>query len=366
MERSKKIVRISAVGVAVNLLMAGLKVVLGLITASVAILMDGVNNLSDALSSVITIVGTKLSNKAPDKKHPYGYGRVENIASVTVSLMVLVAGLTSLRESGKAVLHPVETTYTALSLALVAGAVVVKLLLGWYVKSAGKRYNSDALIASGTESLFDSLISLSTLVAAGISVMTGVFIEGWLGLVISLVILRAGVKLLMESLGGVIGARVDRALSLKLKAAIREYPHVLGAYDLALHRYGPDRTIGSVHVELADYVTAKEIHRLTQDITRDVMQDFNIILTVGIYASNTDEASQRMKQKLQTIIADYDDILQMHGFYLDEERKEVSFDLVIDFASQVRVQLRDTVIALMTQAYPGYTFRITLDSDYSD
>lgn len=367
MERSKKIVQVSILGIIVNAILVAFKATVGVATGSVAILMDAVNNLSDALSSVITIVGTKLAGRSPDKKHPYGYGQIEHVSSVTIAVIVLIAGLTSFKESFEKILQPEAASYTAVSLVIIAVAVVVKFLLGQYTKRAGKKYHSEALVASGAESIFDCVISLSTLAAAGISLLWGLSVEGWLGALISLLILKTGVELLLDSLSAIIGARVDSELSTSLKARIREYPGVLGAYDLVLHRYGPQRMIGSVHVELPDGMTAKEIHNLTGRITQDVHRDYGIVLTVGIYASNTEGGvSAEMKGKLLERMAAYPEILQMHGFYVDEDRNQVSFDLVIDFKSKRQFDIRDSLIQEMKKLYPAYDFTVILDSDFSD
>ena len=367
MDRSRKIVQISIVGIIVNAAMIALKGAVGAATGSIAILMDAVNNLSDMLGSVITIVGTKLAGKAPDKKHPYGYGRIEQISTVTISCIVLIAGFTAFRESAQNILTPEAASYTAVSLVLIAVAALTKFLLGQYVKRAGKEYKADSLIASGTEAVFDSLVSLSTLVAAAVSMLWHISIEGWLGAFIALLILKAGIELLMQSLSDMIGTRVDRELSLNLKRDICKHEHVQGAYDLVLHRYGADRMIGSVHVELPDEISAREIHRLTHDIMEEVRRNYGIVLTVGIYASNTaSEESARMRAYLLDLIEEYPDILQMHGFYMDAERRLVSFDLVIDYKSKRRIELRDEVIERMHKQYEGYDFSITLDGDYSD
>lgn len=367
MERSKKIVQISIVGIIVNLILVAFKATVGAVTGSIAIIMDAVNNVSDALSSVITIIGTKLAGKNPDKKHPYGYGQIEHITSVTIAVMILIAGLTSFRESFEKIRHPEAANYTAASLVIIAVAVLVKFLLGRYVKGEGKKYNSESLMASGTDAVFDSVISLSTLVAAAVSMLWDVSMEGWLGIVISVIILKAGVEILMDSLSGIIGARVDSELSVKLKGHIGEYPNVLGVYDLILHRYGPERMIGSVHVELPDGMTAREIHSLTRSITEDVYCNYGIILTVGIYAANTDNGEYaEMKNRLSDQIKVYPEILQMHGFYVDEEKKLVSFDLIIDFKSEHKAEICDDLIEQMKQLYPEYDFAVILDSDFSD
>ena len=367
MERRKKIIQVSITGIIVNAVLVAFKGAVGFISGSVAIIMDAVNNLSDVLSSVITIVGTKLAGKAPDKKHPYGHGRIEHISAVTIAVIMLAAGLTSVWESFLKILEPVTADYSIVSLAIIAVAVVTKLLLGSYVKKAGKRYNSDTLSASGTDAIFDSAVSFSTLVGAVISMIWGISIEGYLGVVIAVLIIRTGVQILMESLNGIIGARVDSELSVGLKKRLCEYPEVLGAYDLTLHRYGPERIIGSVHVEVPDEMTAREIHSLTRSITEDMFVNYGIILTVGIYASNSAEGLfSEMKGRLAELIKAEPEILQMHGFYADTERMSVSFDLVIDFKSRHRAEILDGITGSMKELYPEYDFIAIPDSDFSD
>ena len=367
MERNKKIVQTSIVGIAVNLVLVVFKAAVGVMTGSVAVIMDAVNNLSDALSSVITIVGTKLAGKDPDKKHPYGYGQIEYVSSTTIAVIVLIAGLTSFKESFEKIFSPEAANYTVVSLVIIAVAVLVKFLLGWYAKGEGKKYNSESLVASGTDAVFDSVISLSTLVAAVVSMLWGLSVEGWLGVVISVIILKVGVEILMDSLSSIIGARVDSELSTRLKTHISGYPNVLGAYDLVLHRYGPGHIIGSVHVELPDGMTAREIHSLTRHITEEVYSGYGIVLTVGIYASNTDnEAYADMKNRLSERIAEIPEILQMHGFYVDDDKMLVSFDLIIDFQSERMHEIRDSLTEQMKQLYPAYDFAVIFDSDFSD
>ena len=319
MDRRNEIVKVSVVGIIANLVLVAFKAAVGLISGSIAVILDAVNNLSDALSSVITIVGTKLAGKAPDKKHPYGYGRIENISSVTIAVIVLLAGLTSFKESVEKILHPEEASYTAVSLIIIAAAVVVKLLLGRYVKGKGEKLNSDSLIASGSDALFDAAISVSTLVAAAVSLIWHVSIEGWLGAIIAVVIVKSGVEILLESLGAIIGQRVDSELSVRLK----EY--VSGFYE-----------------------------------------QFGIVLTVGIYAANTaDGESGAIREKLTAIAGEYPEFRQLHGFYAEPEKKHVSFDAVLDFGCDA-ARIREEILAKLRALYPDYTFDMVLDSDFSD
>ncbi|MBP5208384.1 MAG: cation transporter [Clostridia bacterium] len=365
MERSKKIIRTSFVGIGVNLILVIFKAAVGLISGSVAVIMDAVNNLSDALSSVITIIGTKISGRKPDKKHPYGHGRVEYITSALISIIVLATGIISLKESIEKIITPEKATYGVVSIVIIVAAIAAKLAVGIYVRSVGKKLSSGALEASGSDALFDAVLSGGTLIAALISVIWGITLEGWFGAIISLFIIKAGIEMLGKTVSSIIGKRADPELTEKLKEALCAYDEVRGCYDLALHNYGPERIIGSAHVEVQDDMTAKEIHKLTRRIATDIYMKFGIVLTIGIYASHEDELTAGMKNDLDAIVSEYPGILQVHGFYVDEEQMTVTFDLVIDFKADAQ-SICDEVVAKMKQKHGDYTFFAVLDSDYSD
>lgn len=367
MNRSKKIIQVSIIGIAINILMAAFKLTVGLISNSIAVILDAVNNFSDALSSVVTIIGTLLSGKPANKRFPYGYGRIEHISSIVIAVMVILAGVTSFQESLKSVINPTLAEYSIVSLVIISVAVVVKYILGRYVKSEGVKQNSDALLASGKESIFDALISLSTLIAALISYVWHLSIEGYLGLVISLLIAKAGIEILLNSLSSIIGSRVESELSVKLKTHINTYEQVLGTYDLALHRYGPQTDIGSVHIEVDDALTAKEIHHLTRRIREEVYMTFGIILTIGIYASNTSDVRfHDLKKEIEGYVTKYPEVIQLHGFYVDEPNHRISFDLITDFKVGDGKTIKTQIIEECHRRYPDYHFDINLDQDYSD
>lgn len=366
MERSKKIIRTSLIGIAVNVILVSVKIAVGVLSGSIAVTLDAINNLGDALSSVITIIGTKLAGRAPDKKHPYGYGRIEYLTSVVIAVIVLMAGVTSLKESVESIFHSRSASYSAITLAVIAVAVLVKLVCGLYIKSVGKQINAQALIASGSDSLFDAILSFGTLAAAIVSMVWGISLEGILGVLISFVILKAGVEMLLETLNSIIGARADRELSEALKQKINSYDQVQGCYDLILHNYGPTEIIGSVHIEVEDSMSAREIHGLTRRIALDVYATFGIVLTVGIYAANTsDSQAQALRNQLQQLVDHYPEILQMHGFYAEPEARDVTFDLVVDFKADAQAVQR-RVLEELNKLYPDWNFSVVLDSDYSD
>ena len=368
MDRNKVIIKTSIIGIIANLFLARFKAAVGLLTSSIAIVLDAVNNLSDVLSSVITIIGTKLAGKKPDRKHPFGHGRIEYITALLISVIVLYAGITSLFESVKKIVHPKTPEYTAVSLIIVAAAVVVKILLGLYVKKTGKAVNSPSLVASGTDALMDSIISFSTLVAAGIFIIFHLSLEAWLGAVISIVIIRSGIEMLRDSLSDIIGQRVDSSITKEVKRTICTFDEVQGAYDLILHSYGPDLLIGSVHIEVPDTMTVSRLDRLERKITEKVLAEHSIILAgISVYSQNTgnDRASE-IYTDIRRRVMSHEYILQIHGFFMDEETKSITFDVIVDFAAPDGKAVYNEVCQEIQQEYPDYKITVTLDLDVSD
>ena len=363
MSRQDKIVKTSIIGIVVNLILVAFKATIGILVNSIAITLDAVNNLTDALSSIITIIGAKLAGKAPDKNHPYGYGRIEYFSSVIVAAIVLWAGITALQESWPKIFHPDVTSYTTVSLVIIAVAVAVKFFLGQYVKRVGKEINSQALVASRSDALFDSILSLATLVAAILSILYNMHLEGILGVLISFVIIKASIDMLRETVDSMIGERVDADLSAKIKESICEFDEVYGAYDLTLHNYGPESMQGSVHVEVPDTLTASDIHTLSRKISMKIIYEFSIILTVGIYSRN--EKYEYIRKDLERIEDENDEILEIHGFYVDEAHKIASFDMIVDFDAD-RNKTKEKVLGKIKEMHPEFDYFIIDDYDVSD
>ena len=367
--RNKQIVRVSIVGIVANIALAAFKATIGILSHSIAITLDAVNNLSDAASSAITIVGTKLAGKAADREHPYGYGRIEYLTTMVVAAIVLWAGATSLLESVKGIIDPQTPSYETVSLVIIGVAVVVKLVLGRYVSAAGKQLEADALVASGADASFDAIISASTLVAALVYLFFGISTEAWLGAVISIVIVKSGIEMLQEALDKVLGERVDADLSRGIKQTVCEVDGVRGAYDLFLNDYGPQRMWGSIHVEVDETMTAHEVDGMTREIQERVLRDHSVILhTVGIYSTNSTEGTdaQAIRAALEEIVKQEPHVLEVHGLYVDTELKGVTFDLVIAFEAGNRNAVRQRVLDKMHALFPDYAFVAVLDSDVAD
>ena len=366
MNRDQVIIRTSVIGILANLLLVAFKAFVGIVSNSIAVILDAVNNLSDALSSIITIVGTKLSGKLPDKQHPLGYGRIEYLSAMIVSSIVLYAGITSAVESVKKIIHPEKPDYSTVSLLIIAVAVVVKILLGRYVKAQGKKVNSGSLVASGSDALNDAILSGSVLACAILFKLTGLSLEPFVGLVISVFIIKSGIEMMRETLDQILGTRADREVTDRIKAILTEAPQVHGAYDLILHNYGPDKDLASVHLELPDSMTVREVDRLTRQLEAKVYRETGVILTgVGLYSYNTgDDEASRIQNDVRERVLAHDWAVQFHGFYVDTDAKQMQFDVVMSFDIQPKEGLR-ILHEEIQRAYPGYSIAIAPDVDVS-
>ena len=365
--RDRIIVRTSIIGILANIFLAVFKAAVGIISNSIAVVLDAVNNLSDALSSVITIVGTKLAGKLPDKKHPLGYGRIEYLSAMIVSAIVLYAGITALVESVKKIIHPEKADYSAVALIIIAMAVVVKLALGRYVKAKGKAVNSSALVASGSDALFDAILSASVFASAVFFLVTGISLEAYVGVLISIMILKAGYEMMTDTLDDVLGQRADKETTQQIYQLLKQEPEVRGAYDLVLNNYGPGKDYGSVHIELPDTMSVDQVDELTRRLEAKVYRATGVILTgVGVYSYNTkDDDAAKMRNVVQETVLAYEWALQLHGFYANTKNKSLRFDVVMSFDIKPREGI-EILTRDMKRLFPDYTVQITPDVDVSD
>ena len=336
--RNQGIVRTSVIGIIANLFLVVFKGAVGLASNSIAILLDAVNNLTDALSSVITIIGARAAAKEPDREHPLGHGRIEYLSALLVAALVLYAGLSSLVESVKKMLHPETPQYSAVGLVIIAVAVLVKVLL-----------------------------SASVLASALIFLRTGISLEAYVGTLISVMIVRSGYGMVCDTLDEILGKRPDTELVRKIRALIMEEQVVIGAYDLFITDYGPERRYGVVHLELPDTMTVEEVDALTRRLQKRVKEATGIrISTIGVYAHNTkDPVAAEMRHTVEHIALSHAWILQIHGFYAEPAKKYMRFDAVVDFTKS-RADAVDALRREIEAAYPGYRVDITPDADVSD
>ena len=365
--REKTIVKTSVIGIITNVFLVGFKAFVGLVSHSIAVILDAVNNLSDALSSVVTIIGAKLGAKQPDKKHPLGYGRIEYLSSMIVAALVLYAGITSLVESVKKIIRPEAADYSTVSIVIISVAIVVKLLLGMFVKKQGKKVNSGALVASGSDALFDAVLSSSVLASAIVYLIWHVSLEAYVGVIIAGFIIKAGIEMMIETLNDIIDKREDAETTKELKEIICAEEQVLGAYDVTLFNYGPNKNYGSVHIELPDNLSVDDVDRITRNIQTDVFHKTGVILTgIGVYSYNTsDDEAARMRNTVRKTVMAHDWALQMHGFYADTEKKTLRFDVVVSFDAD-RKEALETLYGEVSTLYPDYDVLIVPDVDTAD
>ena len=362
--RNNQITKVSIVGIGANAVIASFKVIVGLLSNSVAVLLDAINNVSDALSSAITIIGVKLAGKKPDSKHPFGYGRVEYFSAILVAGIIFAAGVSSMIESVKTIINPEPTSFTWVSVMVIVVAIVGKLLLGRYFQNRGKALNSDALVASGLEASFDAVLSAATLLGAAVSMIWSINIDGYIGVIISAFIIKTGIETLLDPLGKVVGKRVQGELATAIKSKVKEVPGVLGAYDLILHDYGPDTAIGSIHIEVSDTLSSHQIQKICRRVSALIYTEFKAVMTVGIYVMNdTDAEVVAMREDIRKLAMSQDGVQQIHGFYVDDE--EMAFDIVISFdhdAPSICHWLEEQI----NEKYPGKKVHITTDTNYSE
>lgn len=367
-KRQKVIIRTSIVGIVGNFFLAAFKAFVGILTNSIAIILDAVNNFSDMLSSIVTIVGILLANKAPDRRHPMGHGRYEYLSTAVIAIIIIYIGITAIKESIDKIINPEDVTYNALSITIVAVAVIVKIFIGLYFRKTAKKVDSDSLKASGTDALFDSIISFATIISAVIYLTTGFKTEAYLATIISVLIIRSGLMMLREIFSVIAGERVSPELSKNIKKSVCEVPGVKGAFDLMIHDYGTQMIFCSLNIEVEESLTAREIDDISREVRRKVFYGYHIyISSVGIYSINTEsEEINKMYRRVKELLSHYDHVIQMHGFHVDEKKREISFDVVLSFDVKNRRAYYLAIKRHLRKTFPKYSINIALDSDYSD
>ena len=367
MQRQKLIIRTSLIGILANVVLVIAKIITGLFAHSLAIILEAVNNLTDVLSSVLTIVGTKLAGREPDREHPYGHGRIEYITTMLVGLIILSSGIIAIYEAIKKILAPEEISYGISSLIIMVLAIGAKILIGTHYRKIAKKTQSDTLDASGKDALFDAILSSATVIGIIVNLSTGFNPEGILSILIAIFIIKTGIEILRESWRDLIGRRTNSELSVAIKKRILKFKEVSGAYDLFLHNYGPSQVMGSAHIQIPDNMTASQIDALSRKITEAIYKDFRVLLTVGIYAENSSSEEHReIRKKIDIVLDKYPEAKQMHGFYVDTGHKHITFDVIFDFDFPHKVAMRNKIARETRKLFPDYSVNVTIDIDVSD
>ncbi|MGI6206048.1 MAG: cation diffusion facilitator family transporter [Anaerovoracaceae bacterium] len=364
-EREKKIIRVSTTGIIANFILAAVKIVIGLFSGSIAIISDAVNNMTDSASSFITIIGTKLANMPPSKDHPFGYGRIEYITSIIIGIILLYTGVQMMASSIKKIIHPEELHYSVVMLVVIAATIGVKIFLSRYTANAGKKYNSGALAASGADARNDAIISAMTFISAIIYMATGVSIDAWASAAISIFIIKTGFDVFVDMHGHFLGQRADKKLSAEIYNDVRKCPYVLGAHDLILHDYGPDRMTGSINVEVDHSLSIGEIFPELHKVQMHILKEHMTYVVFGLYAVDIDhEESKEVAALLEKIKSENSHMLGYHGIDVDSDIHTIFCDVTLDFDCD-RESIYKYITNEIQKLYPDYTVFVSVDTEFA-
>jgi cation diffusion facilitator family transporter len=363
--RQKMIARTAILGIVVNLVIAVMKILIGTMAASMAIISEGMNNAVDAGSSILTLVGTKLSGKHPDAKHPFGYGRIEYLTSLIVAFLILYAGIGLLRESLEGILHPVGMSVTVLAILLVAVSAVVKFILGNYTIACGKKTESGPLTAVGMEGRNDSFFSLLTIASAVCYLTLGLSLDAFVGLIFSVIVLKNGIEILRDTLSDLIGRPGKEELAKQLYKEIRSTKGILNAADMMLHNYGPDHYSGSVNLELDHKENLGDVYEFLHELQLRIMREYHVTMVFGLYAVNYDSPrSAEMRKYIADFVRKQDHLLSYHALYESAKSGKIYCDLVVDYDLKDWEDLRREFTEYMHRRYPKQEIELTVETDF--
>ncbi len=355
----------SAVGIIVNVLLASVKVAIGVLANSIAVISEGINNATDSLSSVITMVGAKLSNKRPTKKHPFGYGRIEYITSLIIAGLIIATAVELLKSSIKLIIEPQDLTVNTLTLIIIAASALVKLWLAWYTIKKGKQVNSGILVAMGTDSRNDCIVSAVTIVSAVVFIVFKFSVDAYAGIITSLFIFKAGFDILKDTLANLLGQPVEKETADELYSIIRSTPGVLNAADMILHNYGPDRYSGSVNIEMDHQMTVEQLYSTIHKLQLDIMHQKGITMVFGIYAVDRDHSEiKQMRQQIAQYVRGKEHIISYHALYLEPQTNLIYVDLVVDYDLKDWDGLRTDFTEYMHNLYPDNKIELTIETEY--
>lgn len=355
----------SGLGIAVNLLVSAAKVVVGLLASSIAIVSEGLNNAADALTSVLTLVGTKLAGKHPDKEHPFGYGRIEYLTSLIIAVLILVTGIEMLISSVKLIFNPEELSISVLSLVIVAVSAVIKFFLGVYTIKMGKKAESGALEAVGLDCRNDSFISIVTILSAIVFLVFHISVDAYVGIFMSLVIIKAGAEVLKDTISELLGRPGEHELAAKIYNEINTTDGIIGAADMMLHNYGPDAYSGSVNIEIDHNKTIGEAYQFIHELQLRIMHEYNVVMVFGIYAVDNDhEYIKELRRTIGKFVSSTEHVKSFHAVYLEPGTDRIYCDLIVDYDLKDWDKLGSEFKAYMKDFYPDKQIELTIETEY--
>lgn len=355
----------SALGIVVNTVLAIVKILIGVAVGSIAIISEGANNASDSATSLITIIGTKLSSRHPTKKHPFGFGRIEYLTSLVISILILVTAIELFISSFRIIFTPKALSISYITLVIIAVSAIIKFLLGTYSIRMGKRVGSNSLIAVGTDCRNDAFISAVTILSALIFLLFDFSLDAYAGILTSIFILKTGLDILKETISNLLGKPATEDLALTIYEEIKSVPCILGAADLILHNYGPDSYAGSMNLEIDHEMTIGEAYEAVHALQLQIKQKYGIVMVFGMYAVDSDHENVKiMREHIEKFIASYEHIKSFHALYLAPSTNEIYCDFVVDYALRDWDKLKVEFTKYMKKLYPEYQLTVTIELNY--
>jgi len=364
-ERRKKIIGVSIIGIVANLLLGVLKAVLGLLSGSIALISDALNNITDSSSSLITIVGTKLAAKAPDKQHPFGHGRTEYLTSLLIGGIVFLTGFQSLINSVKAVFNKEDINTDITTVIIIIATIAAKVLLGTFTENSGKKLNSTALIASGADAKNDVVVSVVTLISTILYMFAKISVDGIAGVIISVFILKTAYEVLSDTIKKLLGERVDGEIVRGIKDIVRNTEGVINCFDLILNDYGPDFYTGSINVEIEDDRSIGEMYPILHEAQTKIYNKYNVFLVFGFYSVDVDDERYiKIKSLLKNYKENERHIINYHGIVIDEKDKTIYCDITRDFDITSETVI-ENVNRILKEEFSEYNIHVNIDTEFS-
>ncbi len=358
--RNRIIIRYNMIGIVLNLILSFGKILIGLIADAHAIILDGLNSLSDLLSSVITILSAKIGSKKADESHPFGFGRMEYVCTMVITAGVMYVGIRGVLTAINTIIHPHEAPrYDTSSIVIMTASFISKLIYGIVMRYQGRKINSSAMIITGIDSLSDSLIAASILAGIMVCRMTGVDIEHYLCLIIASLIIKTSITMARECVTNLLGTKVDSDYKRKILNMITSEEGVLYVCNLVIHNYGEEHNVGAVDIEVDENMKARDINQLTLKIKKKALEQGLMLTSVGIIGTNTKspEAVDIM-DRIIDISRKYSAISKIHSFMIDPENKTAAFYIVHDFSDRSHEKTRESLRTELYEKFPDYTFII--------
>ncbi|NLK75797.1 MAG: cation transporter [Clostridiales bacterium] len=359
----------SIVGIISNVFLFGIKLAIGIIMNSVSIMADAFNNLSDAASSIVSFIGVRLASRPADKEHPFGHGRSEYIAALIVSFLILYLGITLFISSFKKILNPEDIAFEPILIVFLILSILVKLWLMLFNRTLGRRINSTVMLATAADSRGDVLVTSVTIVSAIVSGLTGISIDGYMGVIVSIFVILSGYNIAKETLEPLIGQAVDRELYLKITEMVESYEGIVGSHDLIIHNYGPTHRMATIHAEVPNDIDFEQAHETIDQIERDILEKLDIFMVIHMDPIEVnDKKVLENKEMIINIISELDSRASIHDFRMvnGEHHINLIFDLVVPFSytKEDEQAFLSKIVEQVRRKNSRYQCIITLENSY--